>query len=413
MLKLKAYFDGKKYVTLMYTILVTIFSLIIQVSLTRMFFYLSLGTLDYIILIGVSLLYLELFSRGIKQEKIAIISIVLGGVFISIAHGGELIYRYLVMVILHVIILVINIPLEVSSEDVKRHTRNMIAFILISSLGFIDRNPTYFYMIGQLCIMFFIIYIYILRVLREFSYGLRKENIKQNIMYIIFIVLLLIDSTQRIFITIANLFIGIFIFFLTEFFRLLGYAVGPILVNLKIDTRNVEAVLRSMELNGGKIKRITDVKEFTPFSWENSLVTALQIITALIFIFIVYKIAKIILGSLHVDESNSGITIEREKIKRIKKMKKKEKLKKPATTKEKILYNYRAFLLKAENKKLYKEYMTGRQVQSRVGAEVCQIQKELKDMTSIYNEVKFSNCEVDEKKLKEFNENYEKVKKVF
>lgn len=413
MLQLKEFFYGKKYVTLMYTILVTIFSLIIQVSLTRMFFYLSLGVLDYVVLIGVALLYLELFSREVRQEKIAIVSVVLGGVFINIVHGGVDFYRYLIMIAVHVFILIINISVDVSREDVKRHTKSMIALIGVSAVGFIDHNSNYFYMIGQLCIMFFIIYIYILRILREFAYGLRKENKKQNIMYILFILLLLIDSTQKIFIMAAEVCLGIFLFFLAEFLGILGYTVGPIITNLKINPSNIENFFKVMNDSQRNGIRSVSASKYTPFSWENILVVILQIITVVVVIFIVYKIAKVIMGTLHVDESNSGITIEREKIKKTTKIKNKKRAKQPVTVKERILYNYRDFLIKAQNKKLYKDYMTGRQIQSRVGAEVCQVQDELKVMTSIYNEVKFSSHDIDEKKLKDFNDNYDKVKKEF
>lgn len=411
---LKSYFDGRKYLMLIYTILVTIFSLIIQTSLTRMFLYLSLGNLDFIILIGLSCLYLSLLDRGVKTEVVVLIGIIIGGILITILHGGDLIFRYLFMIILHMIILTLNRCLEITREDVKEKAKKMIVWILISSFGFIDKNENYFYLIGQLSITFFIIYIYLLRIIRDFYYRLKKENTKQNITYLILILLLFVDSTQKIFVMVFKFGVGIISFLLGELLGVVAIILAPILSKIKIPSELAELFFKLPE--GPPAKMITEngvASTVKILGVKIDVFKIVQIVAAVVFILIIYIIIKKLYLSFQNVGDENGIRIEREKIKNRSKIRKKERIKTPVTIKEKILYNYREFLIKAKKKELYKDYMTGRQVQSRVGAEVCQVQEELKVMTSIYNEVKFSNHDVDEEKLKDFKESYDKVKEVF
>lgn len=412
--RLKSYFDGRKYLTFIYTILLTVFSIIIQVSLTRMFLGLSLGSLDFIIIGVVSILCFLLIEREVKIEVVALIGIILGGIMINVLHGGDLMFRYLFMIILHIIILVSNRCIEITREEVKSKATKMMIWIFISSFGFIDKNEKYFYLLGQLAITFFIIYIYLLRRIREFYYKFKKENTKQNIAYCIFILLLLVDSTQKIFIMAFKVVVGIITSILAEIVGILAIVLGPIASKIYIPQELLDALLKL-----DKQTSDSDIMEKTAEAGENILglkteiVRVIQAVSVIIIIILIYFIIKKVYFLLKSEENNSGIRIEREKIKKRNDIRKKEKVKNPVTIKEKILYSYREFLIKAKNKNLYKEYMTGRQVQSRVGAEVCQVQEELKAMTSIYNEVKFSNHEVDVKKLEDFNENYDKVKSEF
>lgn len=410
--QLKSYFDGRKYLTLIYTILLTVFSMIMQVALTRMFLGLSLESLDFIILIGLSSLYFSLVEREIKIEVVMMICITLGAIIINVLHGGDLIFRYVFLIILHMIILLLNRCGEMTREEVKAKVTNMIICIFISSFGFIDKNEKYFYLLGQLAITFFIIYIYLLRRIRDFYYRLKKENRKQNIAYCIFILLLFIDSTQKIFVMAFKVVVGIITFVLGEFLGIIAILIGPIMTKIYIPPELAELFLKLQQQTSGK-EIIEKSGEEGGNIFGTEIVRGIQLVSIIIIIILIYFIIKKIYFLLKSEESNSGIRIEREKIKKKDNIRKDGKRKAPVTIKEKILYSYREFLIKAKKKELYKEYMTGRQVQSRVGAEVCQVQEELKAMTSIYNEVKFSNHEVDEKKLKDFNENYDKVKKEF
>lgn len=410
--QLKSYFDGRKYLTLIYTILLTVFSMIMQVALTRMFLGLSLESLDFIILIGLSSLYFSLVEREIKIEVVMMICITLGAIIINVLHGGDLIFRYVFLIILHMIILLLNRCGEMTREEVKAKVTNMIICIFISSFGFIDKNEKYFYLLGQLAITFFIIYIYLLRRIRDFYYRLKKENRKQNIAYCIFILLLFIDSTQKIFVMAFKVVVGIITFVLGEFLGIIAILIGPIMTKIYIPPELAELFFKLQQQTSGK-EIIEKSGEEGGNIFGTDIVRWIQLVSIIIIIILIYFIIKKIYFLLKSEESNSGIRIEREKIKKKDNIRKDGKRKAPVTIKEKILYSYREFLIKAKKKELYKEYMTGRQVQSRVGAEVCQVQEELKAMTSIYNEVKFSNHEVDEKKLKDFNENYDKVKKEF
>lgn len=412
--QLKSYFDGRKYLSLIYTILLTVFSIIMQVSLTRMFLGLSLESLDFIILIGLSMLYFSLVEREIRIEVVMVACIALGGIIISSLHGGELMFRYVIMIILHMIILFLNRCGEITREEVKAKVTNMIICIFISSFGFIDKNEKYFYLLGQLSITFFIIYIYLLRRIRDFYYRLKKENRKQNIAYCILILLLFIDSTQKIFVMAFKGVLGVVAFMLGEFLGIIAKLVGPISAKIYIPPELAELFLKLQQQTAtSELIQKSEEAGQNIFGLKTEVIKGIQLVSIIIIIILIYCIIKKIYFLLKLKEDNNGIRIEREKIRNKGKIRRKHKIKEPVTIKEKILYSYREFLIKAKKKELYKEYMTGRQVQSRVGAEICQVQQELKVMTSIYNEVKFSNHEVGEGKLKDFTENYDKVKKEF
>ncbi|QCX32794.1 hypothetical protein FDN13_03210 [Caloramator sp. E03] len=310
------------------------------------------------------------------------------------------------------------------SLSIEQFTKEMYVVLAVIIIGLIAQKTAYLNKVsGPYIILFLISSIVLLRTLRYINYnGYDKKIDRINLIYSTLIAALtftlsLDNIRQKIILLLIKAyytFIDILMFLFSWLFILIGYILAFIVDILKkiIDKKS----FRDINIQIPKIQ-IEDIKISGPQNMTNLISSnpILNIILkSLIFILLIYLIAKIFKRQYYLNEATEFYTEKKEYIKENKNnlfssFKKYISNKKPKNYNELIRFYYLKFIKKSMlNRIEIKNSDTTFEINKK--CEKIYDSKLLNDIRSIYIKIRYEDIKADKKMFKDFYEHYKKLK---
>ncbi|WP_142415187.1 hypothetical protein [Hathewaya massiliensis] len=394
-------------------------NLVIREPLSK-YFYL----LDLVIILTSKYLAYRTFHSMENHKKLIILS-----TLICLVVSPLVIYiSNLKLFIVNLIyILFILIILNKDSDNIINHDeykyRISKGFILIIIIGIL-MSVFYRELFREITVLYFFsiaISILLLRESRNYDYKIKNKNSKYlNVLIGISVMIFSIDPIYKGFYFIVRTIKG----FLDKILdKILDFLMYVVFAPLSFIFEDLKAYLLSKEniqnpKLGEEVKPIINknikTEEFKVSFLDIPLVNSiLKILLVCVILYIIYKIYKFFIENVYYSSPKESEDEFSEKI--YTKKKKEFKIFKTLLTSNKdergiVLETYQRFLKVCYKKNFFKKYMT-----STVLANVLKIHidnnKELEDLSTIYNKAKFSLHEVSEEDLEKVKESYKIVNK--
>lgn len=369
----------------------------------------------------ITLILIYYFLDKVKNKKVLIVLIlILTSLIIYITFNTKV--AIISIAFLNVSILINLYKLENYScyEDCKSSLGAIIivSMILCTFGSYISNTDSLNYNL-KAYILYFILYILNLRETMRYDNGIINKNAKyQNIMIGIFS-LLLIEN---------NIIINIIKMLKRLLENILNFVAQQIVVGLRGPLEWILEIVSSKATHVTIRKSSDQMKETlkAPKGSEELAKNALyinyelleKIIKIIFIVLIIYILILAIKKYMHkIYFKNENKTYEEysEKIKKSKDEKKKKiliskKIRKVGDKREEILYTYKKFQMCTNKIGIFKKYMTPTQLKNIYKIKV-NADEDIDKFTDIYNEVKFSNHEVNNEKLLNMKKQYKKIKK--
>ena len=407
-----------RIVKLLYTLYMAIFMFIIEINIFSPMPSNRIGIKDFLILIILGLLMEYLNYKEKKPKLILLIVLAIDLIYSAIFYWFGSRGNYFVLsFMLNLIYILIHNKFDEPNIDNYHYKSlgkilNIILVLSILFYGFL--TPYEVSYLFKAYIAYLISYILLLRESRRFSFKLyKKEDNIITSLYVIFIIFMFTPICNKIIQGIIGVLGKLLELVAYIIATMLYYTIGMVILKLK------EFIKRNaVKTPSNESKDIFDLmketlKDKNPDSVYNTwfFILAYSIIIILIILLLIYIFKKFRLRTIEKD----GFVEIREKVENIPFMKKRKRVSygnNKAKNKNLIFVCYRKFLILAWKKGLYKNYMTSRQVNGMVRTEISNKDEELKILSEVYNEAKFSNHNLNEEKVKNVENAYKEVKKV-
>ncbi|WP_102399089.1 hypothetical protein [Haloimpatiens massiliensis] len=305
------------------------------------------------------------------------------------------------------------------SRDVFKKSLFIVILLWIITMLFGNiSNKTFF----RFYIIYFTIGIIYLREIRDYNYNIiNKKSLIIDGITVGFIFSLSIEKFYDIFFKGLMLLKTIFDYVVNVVIKMLIFVLDKpytAILNFLKSLFKEEVVSEKGTLKKKVIEKKT--KEMISYADKdiNFLRIIIRIVVFLIISIIVYKIVSKLMYHSSKEENTNVISEEKEKIEIGGKKKKKNILNKFIKSiyfgkdpKNKIKYFYRQLQMYSKEKEIFDEYMTATQLENSIIINRDVEKEDLKYITDRYNEVKFSQHEIEKRTAEEFKNRYIKVKK--
>ena len=320
-------------------------------------------------------------------------------------------------------LLVIYITMNLDKRDVEYREfkqKSIVAvyiFIAIQVLVAIfssTLNNTTF----KIAVVFVIVDIITLRQLRNYFFQLKeKRAFQRDIAIIAILIALTNDRLSKLVGNVCNIIGRVFSFFMEYVAIAVAFIGGKILMFLEhLLGENSEQKIEDFFDNLNKTS--TEEEPTNKIVDKNTIDYNLiiKIVAVIVVIIILYKIYKSISSKrMSKIELDNDVIDEREKIDVKKKSKRRvfsdifNRIRLREDNKGQVYYIYKKFEQKTNKMGIFERFMTATQLGNIVSAEINE-KDNVKSMTEIYNEAKFSDNEISEVEIKEIKKNYDVVK---
>lgn len=294
----------------------------------------------------------------------------------------------------------------------KEKIRNMLIILGVSIifLFFADYNLSreiYKFYLG-----FIIFAVLLLRETRDFSSSLNsRKSMRNSILIALSMVLLSLDQVFNRFIAVFYMILKfvnyILDFFLIKLFYILGIIFNALFGNVKFPKIAKSMLDKMYNSNDGNSKNniITNTGKGSSY-----LDIGFRVLIALVIVYFIFKIIFKVKNK-RISGSHNGELIEVENIKEVgNKKRKRTVFNKKMSVNEKIKQIYLKFEILTSKKDIFKFYFTATELTNAVKKKV-HFENELKNLSEIYNKIKFSNIQADEEDETIMKEAYHRIKK--
>ncbi len=405
-----------KYIRLMFTLTTILFYYIVAAVILNAFGKVTLAYWDFIFVgvLGAIMQFLE--YKDVKPYVIMISLISVNMLGFYMIYGLNDFIPYFIFGLVTLCMSSRNSIESINYDYYHSKFKNMIIILLSTIVFYPKMEGSYLKELFKFYIFFIMLFIITLRNSRKFVHKIPAKK-KDNVFNVSIIVMILMLSTDFIF----NPFTKVFKFILGIFNKIIYWIAWMIFMVLFKPIEAFARVLRSafQKLNWPAPPGAEDVfKDIKPEEQANIYSVpviryVLEAIIVFVIIFIIYRAIKIYRYNKIVKQDEAEEIHEKIKIDKNPSEKKFaggiKEIFKSKTSREKIFNAYRDFENRTFKKGIFKRYMTAKQLSS-VTKSYIDSKEELKYIEYKYNEAKFSKHPIEEKDVKEFKDNYSKVK---
>lgn len=406
-----------RFIKILYSLLVSTFVYILWVEVVTGYGVLTPKAIDFLALL-VLVAGINYFQHKEKKKKIYIpILIVINSImFYFIYYNDKFIY-YSILGVLFIVLNVIWDADNVYTEYYRRIGKTMIAVLGLSIVFYIKIPKEYYSSLFRYYVMFMIVWIFLLRASRKFNYKIvNKDDNKVNVAIL---GMLLVLSTNLIF-KILDLMKIVFdkaLDILAIVLKPVFYVIAYIILFLKhyigLFIRWIASLLKSPEKAQEATEEITKMTKFADSEGSlNAEVMAVifkVILIVILALLIFMAIKKVVKKNKNNEEKNYEEVREKIESKTSRKKKYKE-LKVGKTSREKVLFTYRKILIKLDKRDIFRDYMTPTQIYRLAKVKRNINGSEIDEITTKYEEAKYSTHDIEEKTAEEVKAKYESIK---
>lgn len=406
-----------RFIKILYSLLVSTFVYILWVEVVTGYGVLTPKAIDFLALL-VLVAGINYFQHKEKKKKIYIpILIVINSImFYFIYYNDKFIY-YSILGVLFIVLNVIWDADNVYTEYYRRIGKTMIAVLGLSIVFYIKIPKEYYSSLFRYYVMFMIVWIFLLRASRKFNYKIvNKDDNKVNVAIL---GMLLVLSTNLIF-KILDLMKIVFdkaLDILAIVLKPVFYVIAYIILFLKhyigLFIRWIASLLKSPEKAQEATEEITKMTKFADsegsLNVEVMAVIFKVILIVILALLIFMAIKKVVKKNKNNEEKNYEEVREKIESKTSRKKKYKE-LKVGKTSREKVLFTYRKILIKLDKRDIFRDYMTPTQIYRLAKVKRNINGSEIDEITTKYEEAKYSTHDIEEKTAEEVKAKYESIK---
>ena len=406
-----------RFIKILYSLLVSTFVYILWVEVVTGYGVLTPKAIDFLALL-VLVAGINCFQHKEKKKKIYIpILIVINSImFYFIYYNDKFIY-YSILGVLFIVLNVIWDADNVYTEYYRRIGKTMIAVLGLSIVFYIKIPKEYYSSLFRYYVMFMIVWIFLLRASRKLNYKIvNKDDNKVNVAIL---GMLLVLSTNLIF-KILDLMKIVFdkaLDILAIVLKPVFYVIAYIILFLKhyigLFIRWIASLLKSPEKAQEATEEITKMTKFADSEGSlNAEVMAVifkVILIVILALLIFMAIKKVVKKNKNNEEKNYEEVREKIESKTSRKKKYKE-LKVGKTSREKVLFTYRKILIKLDKRDIFRDYMTPTQIYRLAKVKRNINGSEIDEITTKYEEAKYSTHDIEEKTAEEVKAKYESIK---
>lgn len=406
-----------RFIKILYSLLVSTFIYILWVEVVTGYGVLMPKAVDFLVLL-ILVAGINYFQHKEKNKKIYIpILIIINSIMFYFIYDNNKFMYYSILGILFIVLNVIWDADNIYPEYYKRIGKTMIVVLGLSIVFYINIPKEYYSSLFRYYVMFMIVWIFLLRASRKFNYKIvNKDDNKVNVAIL---GILLVLSTNLIF-KILDLMKIIFdkaLDILAIILKPVFYVVAYIILFLKHYIGLFIRWLASLFKSPEKVQQATEeATKMTKFAdSEGSLnVEVMAMIFKIILIIILallifMAIKRVVKKNKNNEEKNYEEVREKIESKASKKKKYKE-LKVGKTSREKVLFIYRKILIKLDKRDIFRDYMTPTQVYRLAKVKRNLNGSEIDEITTKYEEAKYSTHDIEEKTAEEVKAKYESIK---
>ena len=299
-------------------------------------------------------------------------------------------------------------------QDVIKSMVVLIFIWLVSfSLGVDFVNAMY-----RFHVLYIIMIIILMRETRRYVYDVKgKSSMVTNIIIGISVLTLSLDYASQIIAKLIDMLMNLASFILYIIISILtvvfGGPLGAISDKLKeLILKRKSFVPEQSAIEKNLNKQLT-VTKYEGIKLPPAIILVLKILILLLILYILYKFLSRFRSKTKI---YNGFVEEKERIVRKKKKKRWVKdlfdkvFQGGGSNREKILYTYKGFEKITEEADIYKPYMTATQLKNVTKINVDNFEN-LEEMTTVYNEAKFSTHEMSEEQVQQVKKGHNNIKK--
>ncbi|SHK60225.1 hypothetical protein SAMN02745163_04109 [Clostridium cavendishii DSM 21758] len=356
----------------------------------------------------VTLIYVFLDDKNIKNNIILFSPILMFIVGILIFNSSEYLI-YIGVPVIQITFLIKTSYTYINRNYFEDNIKKIIYILLLSSILYLVVENEMIRHLGKFYFIFIFFSLILLRRARLYQYKLKDKNIyKKDIIAFLIVLILTIDRIYEVILELIGILLFKLNFVIDKILYVIvyiGQSIYDWFISIFGETHKPNYNLKRQPTGTSEEKKEIAKQSLDP--------TILKILFILILIFIIYKIVKFTGKKRLKLYDTEGEEEERERLE--------------VSNKKSILKNlqYKFLNYKNENKVIFIFYkvekafykknifnktMTATQMY-KVGKNSISSKEELKLVANVYNEVKFSNHNIDARVVENVEKAYEKIKK--